>query len=140
MMGANPDRIFVYGTLRRLQGNLMHDLLGPVIFCGRATCRGNLFCAGSYPALVKSDRETDRVVGELYKLLDPTKVIPVLDEYEAFNPANLSESLFVRELDFVELENGDLIEAWLYYFNRPVNPFDRIQDGDFAMWSGRCDS
>ena len=140
MMLENPYRIFVYGTLRRLIGNSNHNLLGPTIFRGRATCCGNLYCAGSYPALVRSDRETDRVVGEVYELLDPAEVIPDLDEYEAFNPANHSESLFVRELNFVELENGDMIEAWLYYFNRPVNPVDRIPGGDFATWCDRGDS
>ncbi len=118
----------------------MHALLGSVIFCGRATCQGILYCAGSYPALVKSDHANDRVVGEVYELLNPSKVIPALDTYEAFDPANPSGSLFVRELNLVELENGDLIEAWLYYFNRPVNPFDRIPNGDFATWAERGDS
>ncbi len=118
----------------------MHDLLGPVIFRGRATCRGILYCAGSFPALVKSNRESDRVVGEVYELLNPTEVMPALDEYEAFDPANPSGSLFVRELNIVEFENGDLINVWLYYFNRPVSPFDRIPDGNFATWVGRSDS
>jgi gamma-glutamylcyclotransferase (GGCT)/AIG2-like uncharacterized protein YtfP len=132
----NPVRIFVYGTLRRLHGNPMHSLLGPVNFRGRATCRGLLYCAGSYPALVKSDGADDRVVGEVYELLNPAGVIPVLDEYEAFDPVNPSGSLFSRELDIVQLDNGEVVEAWLYYFNRPVNPLDRIPDGDFATWLG----
>jgi gamma-glutamylcyclotransferase (GGCT)/AIG2-like uncharacterized protein YtfP len=133
-------RIFVYGTLRQLQGNPMHSLLGPVIFRGRATCRGKLYCAGSYPALVKSDLAGDRVVGEVYELLNPTAVIPALDAYEGYDPANPSESLFTRELKLVKLDSGDFVEAWLYYFNRPVNPIDRIPDGDFSTWAGRIDS
>jgi gamma-glutamylcyclotransferase (GGCT)/AIG2-like uncharacterized protein YtfP len=133
---SDSMRIFVYGTLRRLRRNSMHSLLGPVIFRGRATCRGILYCAGSYPALVKSDDSEERVVGEVYEILNPSDVVPALDEYEAYDPANPSGSLFTRETAFVQLENGDSMDVWLYYFNRPVDPLDRIPGGDFATWIG----
>ena len=116
----------------------MHGLLGPSIFRGRATCRGILYGAGSYPALVKSDGPNDRVVGEVYELQNPREVIPILDEYEGFDEGNPSESLFLREQNHVELESGEVVKVWLYYFNRPVDPLDRIEGGDFATWvSGR---
>ncbi len=60
-----PTRVFVYGTLRRLDGNPMHRLLGGAKFLGNATCGGELYCVGSYPALIRSDDSANRVVASL---------------------------------------------------------------------------
>lgn len=132
-----PIRIFVYGTLRRLDGNPMHWLLKGAKFLGGATCGGRLYCVGTYPALIPSLNPTDRVVGEVYELSDPAEVLEVLDEYEGCNPSDEDSSLFIREITSVRLETGEVLEVLTYRYNKPVEDLDRIVEGDFAVWMTR---
>lgn len=130
-------RIFVYGTLRRLGGNPMHRLLGDAKFLGNATCGGDLYCAGFYPVLTRTPDSANRVVGEVYELSDPDRVMAALDDYEGYNPSDAAGSLFVRERTPVQFETGETVEVWIYCFNGQVGHMDRIRGGDFARWIGR---
>jgi gamma-glutamylcyclotransferase (GGCT)/AIG2-like uncharacterized protein YtfP len=51
----------------------------------------------------------DLVTGELYKLLQPSKTLKALDDYE---------QNYRRELRRARLETGEVLTAWVYIYRR----------------------
>jgi gamma-glutamylcyclotransferase (GGCT)/AIG2-like uncharacterized protein YtfP len=70
----------------------------------------------------------ERVVGELYELLD-AEVLADLDEYEECYPLAPSRSEYVRRV--ARLVEPD-IDAWVYYYNRSVGGRSRVVSGDWT--------
>jgi len=119
--------LLVYGTLRSGAGHPMHERLSRhARLVGAASAAGRLYDTGRYPAAVSAERDGDRIHGELYELDDPDDVWPWLDEYEGYFPGDVADSLFVRRLTLVNPANGAPRHAWVYWYNRPVNDFERI--------------
>lgn len=128
-----PRHLFVYGTLRRGAGHPMADLLSRhITSVAGATVGGRLFDTGRYPAAVESQDARDLIHGELYELDRPDEVWVWLDEYEGYSPGNEADSLFVRRQAMVTPENGRPAPAWVYWYNRPVDEFERIEDGRYG--------
>jgi len=75
-----------------------------------------------YPALVPG---RGRVEAELYELKDAAQTLKKLDDYESFNPANPSRSLFIRRP--VLLKNPH-IKIWVYFYNGDVSSKPRISE------------
>lgn len=127
--------IFFYGTLmepfnrpgrRRVDSRLM--------FRGHGTITAALFDLGLYPAAVPADRDSVRVCGELYEMRDADVVLGILDEIEGYTPADPDTSLYTRRLAPVTLEGGNLIDAWVYFYNAPLGRAERIQSGDYLEY------
>jgi pyruvate carboxylase len=72
-----------------------------------------MFNIGEYPGIVPSDDASDKVVGELYKLTNPLRLVKILDEYEEFYPENESESVFLRKDIQVEVD-GTTTQLWIF--------------------------
>ena len=121
-METSPHSEFIafYGSLMRGFG-AQEDLQieSKLEFTGACQIPGTLHDLGEFPALAAS--ATGCVHGELYRIKDPG-VIPQLDAYEEFDPANPDRSLFVRRR--VRLVEPDL-DCWVYFYNRPP-PDDRL--------------
>ncbi len=98
---------------------------------GRATFRGRLYDLGEYPAAVPSTEDGDQVVGEVYRLCNAFEVLLRLDTYEACEPGHAEPTEYVRRREFVRLESGAVLEAWVYVYNLPVTSLPRIRSGDF---------
>lgn len=125
------DYIFVYGSLRRDIGMDLHRLIAKNSeFLGMANYQGKLYQVAEYPGIIPSDNAKDQVIGELYKISNPVKLLLVLDEYEEYDEKNHDSSLFVREKVKVEI-NGEIKESYAYLFNRPVDENTRIKSGDY---------
>ena len=107
------DRIFVYGTLRKASRPDIHNrFLGTrAELLGRGTARGRLWRVSWYPALTQS-AAGERVVGEVYRLSDPSSMIAELDTFEVCDLNNPSESEYTREIVTVVLEDGIELAAW----------------------------
>lgn len=134
MTGGGPERLFVYGKLRRSPCHPMHKLLVlHAEFLGPAQTRGRIYDAGGYPGAVPSSHEKDRIRGELYRLLRPRLVLPRLDAYECCGPDAPAPFLYRRERLEVILADGRTVQAWAYLYNRPVEHLPRIHSGDFLQ-------
>ena len=83
-----------------------------------------------YPALLSSDNQVDTVVGELYKLNSPIKLLAILDEYEEYFANDNVNSVFIRNTIQVNFE-GKTIESFAYLFNRSTEGLVEIDGGDF---------
>ncbi len=123
------NHLFVYGTLMRGYDNPAAKLLSDsAAFCGEARCRGRLYLVTYYPALVRSDDASDAVFGELFSLHTPEAAFAILDDYEG---CTLPQPRYLRQLLPVTREDGSIIEAWTYVYNRPVAQLKRIASGRF---------
>ena len=115
--------VFVYGTLKKGHGN--NYLLQEAEYLGKAITykRFRLFDVG-FPYAVPS-KDGARIRGEVYKV-NP-EIMQALDWLEGF-PTH-----YKRQIIKVELENGEVIEAWIYYTKEPRG--DEIQPiNDIVEW------
>jgi len=117
--------LFVYGTLRRGQGNsaLLQgcEYLGQV----RTTPDFNLFQTGSLPVMTTAARNRGTgVVGELYRV--PSALLPRLDALEGHPD-------FYRRSSIM-LQDGRRATAYLIA-QLPARNVCRIPNGDWLSWS-----
>jgi gamma-glutamylcyclotransferase (GGCT)/AIG2-like uncharacterized protein YtfP len=70
------------------------------------------------------------VHGELYRLED-ADILSILDHYEGYDPDQPATSLFVRRRISL-IEPADQ-EAWVYWYNGPVDGKPRLPSGDWRQ-------
>lgn len=120
-MHSKPDRVAVYGTLKRNHSN--HDFLAGQKYLGQAELTSIvLYDLGPYPAAKL--KESQGVCVEVYEITD--EVLARLDELEGFDPSAPDESLYNR----VELETSFSL-AWVYIYNHDVSGCQEIR---FGKW------
>lgn len=81
---------------------------------------GRLYRVRWYPGMRPPRGPEDSIVGELYKLRQPSKTLTVLDEYE---------ERYRRELHTATLENGETgqtFPAWVYMYRQPRPEYCRV--------------
>ncbi len=125
--------LFVYGTLRRTVGGVMHErLLRRSQFVRCATFQGRLYLVADYPGAVSSSHPSDVVHGEVYRLLDPQPLWSELDQYEGSVGETPEQKEYVRGIHQVVLRGGDSLSAWVYVYNRSIQGLPRLESGDFS--------
>lgn len=133
-----PNRLFVYGTLRRSIGHAMHRWLARhADYEGAATFQGILYDLGSYPGVLPSSNPADRVIGEVYRLHAEAHghVLRQLDAYEDYDPANVAASQYRRERrPIVMASGGQTVQAWIYLYQRSTRHTPRIIGGDYVTY------
>lgn len=123
--------LFVYGTLRTFADVPMARWLRRVAApAGGGSTRGCLYDLGPYPGMKPPRSPRDFVVGELYRVTDPS-VLHVLDRYEA--GGSLRRPRFARERCIVRLDRGGRCAAWIYRYRPPVARRSRIAGGDYRL-------
>lgn len=119
--------LFVYGTLRKISGTPMSQLLAHYSeFVSEATMQGVLYEIADYSGVIESTNSQDSVCGELYKILDEQTLLPLLDEYEECTEQFPHPHEYVRKTLPIILETGDKVMAWVYVYNRDVTGLQRI--------------
>jgi len=127
--------VFVYGSLRKSFGHPQHHLLEKnTDYIGKAHFQGKLYNVDWYPGVVDSSNKNDRVTGELYKITqNRDTLLNRLDRYEGCLPDIPEPHEFIRRQRPVELLNdGSLLRAWIYLYNRQPDEKDRILSGDYV--------
>lgn len=124
------DRVFFYGTLmngfdRRQRIEIDRDLE----FLGRGSIRAALFDLGLYPAAVPDPG--GQVWGEVYRMVDPERVMDALDSIEGFCPNEPEASLYTRLETPITLDEGRVETGWVYFYNAPLGRAERISGGDY---------
>jgi len=130
------SHVFVYGTLRKdARSQMLSPLCRGWLFKGYGTVAGELYDFGAYPGAVPSPSPGERVRGELYELPDPAGMIPPIDDYEGCGPEDALPHEFERELVDVDMEDGPVRRAWIYWY-RPVPRGRRLESGDYLQRTG----
>ena len=124
------ELVFFYGTLmkgfERAGRSRVEAKLAPM---GRGTIGAALFDLGIYPAAIPSS--DSRVKGEVYRISEPDSVLPVLDELEGHRPSEPDTSLYRRIETPVTMDDGQVAQAWVYFYNAPLGQAQRIESGDY---------
>jgi len=101
---------------------------------GEATFRGKLYDTGTYPAVLPSNDPADRVLGDLFALRNIETVFSKLDHYEGYDNGNPENSLFIRQKMSVKLATQKEVETWIYIYNRSVDRFNHIEEGNYLTY------
>jgi gamma-glutamylaminecyclotransferase len=119
MSGVTKVRVFVYGSLRRGQGN--HSIIGVATCVGEArTLRGfTLYDLGPFPALVHGGMSA--VVGEVYEVDEP--LLARLDRLEG------CPRLYQRQ--GITLEDGTLAYTYVMRLDQ-VRGRSKIASGNWC--------
>ena len=126
------EYLFVYGTLRRACAHPLHRLLAEQArYEGMATYEGCLYDLGAYPGAVPHPGAAPSVLGELYALPAPQTVLPQVDRYEGCTERYDPRAEYRRERQAITREDGTVVTAWIYLYNRPTGTLRLIESGDF---------
>jgi len=126
------EYLFVYGTLRKAAGHAMHQVVDSYCkFISDGSVQGRLYEVAGYPGVVESTHETDRVLGELYQIIDRDSIVPVLDDYEGCTDAFSQPHAYIRKKCAVRTVNGESYSAWVYLYNYDVARLYQINSGDY---------
>lgn len=119
-------KVFVYGTLRKGYGN--HRLLETANFVSNGTTKEKYTMFASGIPYVNKHIPNTNIVGEVYEVND--KELVRLDQLEGYDPSRHEESWYKRELINVITENGNSVEAYIYFndYNKEENI---VESGDY---------
>ncbi len=124
--------LLIYGTLlESLKHPYSRLLKNHAHLLGKGKFRGILLDLGDYPGAIYQPDSSSLIFGELYQLIRPQKVIPVLDHYEGTGKDFKKPTDFIRALVPVKAELGDY-QAWVYLYNLETASFRIIESGDYA--------
>jgi gamma-glutamylcyclotransferase (GGCT)/AIG2-like uncharacterized protein YtfP len=111
--------LFVYGTLRKNSGHKMGRWLAQQAnYVGEGKIKGDMYQVSYYPALVQGE---SWIEGDIYAC--PELVWPVLDEFEEAIGAHPE---YARCLTPILREDGQWLEAWVYWYLRPTTHLVRL--------------
>ena len=124
------ELVFFYGTLMTPFNRTSRLRIDQYLaYRGRGTINAALFDLGIYPAAVPASDA--HVRGEVYEMTFPSIVLGALDEVEGYSPGEPEASLYTRRLTPVTMEDGDVVEAWAYFYNAPLGRAERLESGDY---------
>lgn len=131
------DLFVFYGLLKQGAAGMPADL--PLeragTFLGACRFRGRLLDLGGFPGVVDGDTLCH---GLRYRLADAS-LIGAMDAFEDVTD-DPGTSLYVRTkiplLDDHSAPTGE--QAWVYWYNQPVEGFEEIADGNWPLDAGRA--
>ncbi len=133
-MQSQAGHIFFYGTLMRMFPlRARAGIDNWLEYVGDGYVSGALFDLGSYPGLVVDS--CSQVCGEVYRVLDPVKLLARVDLIEDYRVENPKEGQYVRQTMDAILEDGRALTVWCYVYNQLLPPNGRIKDGDYRRYA-----
>ena len=136
MNTSSSNNLFVYGSLRSGFRNPAYEYLTRYFkYSGEALVKGKFFDAGTYPVAIATDEE-HFINGELYSMNSEDEfswAFEQLDDYEGVNVMPGELPLYKRELVNV-FQNGETLQAWIYWFNGNTNNLTEIETGDVMRY------
>lgn len=131
------EYIFVYGTLMStfLENPLRLLLEKNTQFVGEAYTYGKLFLVDYYPGLIHNNpHENHKVYGEIFSINRSLDFLASLDEYEDYNPKDIANSLYIRELKACFLlDNSKSFNCHTYIYNKNVHNLKILTNGRFFL-------
>jgi gamma-glutamylcyclotransferase (GGCT)/AIG2-like uncharacterized protein YtfP len=136
-LNGEPTRLFVYGSLRPDAGGgqISRQYLEGATILGEAVISGDLYRVAWYPGVKPTTEEGHLVRGYVFELPlgREEDYLRRLDRFEGYVESRKEDSLFVREEVEATLNTLSKVKAWVYYYNEPVSPSDRVESGDFLQ-------
>lgn len=112
---SNKEFLFVYGTLMSsYNGKCAAQLRKHARLLGTASASGELVMLSWYPGFINKE-SGKRIWGELYEVIDGSRLWPLIDEYEGVDQSSLVGEEYRREVVEVEF-SGNTVAAWVYTY------------------------
>ncbi len=127
--------LFIYGTLLQTTNEFAIYLQKNSTFYAKGKFKGNLYDIGEYPGAVLDKNEQSYVHGNIVLLNDPS-ILKTIDSYEGYGLKQPKPYLFIRKLIKAETDN-DVIECWIYLYNKPVTGLHQIIIGDYLAYKNK---
>jgi len=128
------EYLFAYGLLR---GEFESPVASLMQQCtsreGAAKLRAQLFDIGGYPGVIRPNTDNQWVLGELFAVEDAAGLWTALDAFEGIGADHTLPYEYERSLATVERADGELVEAWVYWYAWPVEGKVRICSGDYLQ-------
>ena len=135
MKNDGQEYLFVYGTLRNgVSLPINQQIAKDIEWVGASQIKGRLYDIGEYPGALPAEKSNSLIKGEILRIKKPRKVLKLLDEYEGYNSKNVKTSEYYRKKEIVELEDGNKVQAWVYWYNFPVENKPRIRNRDYLNY------
>jgi len=129
------DYLFVYGTLRRDVECRMSEIVQKYCdFIGQGYIYGRLYNIVEYPGVVASDKSSERVYGDIYKVKSPEEAFSLFDDYEECTDKYPEPHEYIRLKQRVYLTNGETIDCWVYIYNFCVRDLELVESGDYLKY------
>lgn len=129
--------LFAYGTLRKGCAVNAYRILNRYCdYFAEGVLNGQLFEVDGYPGVVATGHVAETVVGELYVVNSKEKLLAALDEYEECTDNFPQPHEYMRQRLPIKLADGDVVQAWVYVYNRPTDALKRIDSGDYLKYHG----
>ena len=133
MESALSKHLFVYSSLRKGFHQHTHDYIARFFsFVSPAKVKGVMKNVNGEIFATPGD-DNSFIEGELYKLNDEhdfSYVFGQLDDYEGLIVEQGQKALYKRELITVHKDNGEKIDAWLYWFNGDITGKPALTPGE----------
>lgn len=135
-MKIESPYLFAYGTLRTdIDVPVKEQVSQYLEVVGEAEISGKLYDMGGYPGAVQAEAGEESVIkGQVMKVNEPEKVFAILDKYEGCHPDSKESSTYYRQPVSVPLPGGQQVEAWVYWYIRPVEEVKRIRHKDYLEY------
>ena len=138
-MKQDQHNLFIYGSLRKGFHHATHEYVSKYFsLVSNGKIRGILSDMGEYPVATPCQQE-HYIIGELYVINnedDFTWAMEQLDEYEGLFPEEDEgeQALFRREMTTIFTDNGDIKNAWVYWYNGDISGRPIIASGDVMQY------
>lgn len=130
---------FVYGTLRKGFVNYNRILKGMTAAEHAAITTGTMFSVGGFPALIESPVSESPIMGELMYIKPEryAEALGSMDYLEGYREGDEARSMYIRKKVNVFNESaGQMVECWVYYWNRSVSNLQLIESGCWREFKG----
>lgn len=87
-----------------------------------------------YPGAIESEHKSERVKGELYRVINQKPLFSALDDYEECSAAYPQPHEYIRKKLLISALDGGVVSAWVYVFNHDVSDLSVIQSGDYLRY------
>ena len=129
-----PDHFFFYGTLiPQYAPDHLREIIAGFQLIGEGSLLGTLYDIGNYPGAVFDDSSSSRVFGRVYQVRCDDLLLAELDRYEGYDQLSPAEGEYLRRRHNVTLDNGNVLECWVYDYNWSTEGFPTITSG---RWDG----
>lgn len=124
--------LFAYGFLKTVYHGNVETKTPPmdVEFVSSGLYQGQIYRLGRYPGVVFDEKAPYRVKGEIFKMRDAQKLLPILDEYEIAAPLITEDPEYQRVLRPIKTESG-FMECWVYEYLKVNDQHPIIESGEF---------
>lgn len=125
--------LFVYGTLKRAINHPAHVLLTKDCeYVGEGCFHGRLYHVTDYPAAVVSDLTTEKVYGEVYRIVAENRLFEHLDNYEECSDTFPQPHEYKRLQVSIYIDLR-VIQAWAYVYNLDITELKPIMSGYYEV-------